>query len=791
MPEKYLLQVDGSLGEGGGQVLRSTLALSMALGRPFRIHNIRGNRAKPGLRRQHLTCVHAAQAICGAEVNGADFGSLELSFLPGPVRPGNYTFDIGSGGSVTLVLQALIPPLLTTAEPSRLTVIGGTHVPKAPVFEFMQKTLFPRLEQLGPRLRAELLRPGFSRLGGGRVEVEIAPIPRLGRLDEVEPGTLDGAEARIFSHNLPEHISAREKRILEASQTWGESGFSMEAVRIDSGWSQSQKPEGSGNAVIIEVRRGGRVSIFSEVAERGRKAEDVAANAARHTMRFVQDDIPICEHLADQLIVPLALAGGGRFLTQKVTPHTRTCLAIAELFTGLKGRLTTLNQNQNLVELGETKGPAWRERERPATWRRFGEVEPKAEAAAITQMVNACRLPIVVRGALMPDAHVGYGFPIGGVLAVKKALIPYAVGLDIGCRMRLTILDWPPASLHDDRWWQLMIALKIVTCFGLSAYFGPWERREHEVMDDDWSFSPVTIRLKNRAWEQLGTSGGGNHFVEFGDLYLPASDLGLPAGSYLALLSHSGSRDSGEEVAKYYSRLAMGLRPGLPPEIMHLAWLEENSELGREYWAAMELMGRYAAANHELIHRHILAVLGAEALVSVETHHNFAWREEHDGEEVIVHRKGAIPAHRSQLGLITGSMASPGFVVRGRGHPEALASCSHGAGRRLSRAAAFKTLDLATIQAILADRGVEVSGSLDEAPVVYKNIEEIMAAQADLVEVVACFEPRLVEMAYSHYDANTKRELKKNLQTTRIPGLDTQTIFQEMFDRHLHTVTLP
>jgi tRNA-splicing ligase RtcB len=361
----------------------------------------------------------------------------------------------------------------------------------------------------------------------------------------------------------------------------------------------------------------------------------------------------------------------------------------------------------------------------------------------------------------MPDAHVGYGLPIGGVLAVSKAVIPYAVGVDIACRMRLTVLDWPAANLAGRRA-DLRAALENETRFGLGAAFGPGERREHQVMDEDWSVSPVTARLKDRAWKQLGTSGGGNHFVEFGELVLPAPDLGLPAGEYLALLSHSGSRGPGEEVAGHYSRLAMDRRPGLPPEIKHLAWLEEDSEPGLEYWAAMELMGRYAAAGHDLIHRHILAALKAEPLAAVENHHNVAWREAHEGREVIVHRKGATPADRGRLGLIPGSMGSPGFVVRGRGCPEALFSCSHGAGRRLSRAAAFKTLDRAKVTAYLAERGVElISGGLDEAPMAYKDIEAVMAAQADLVDIVARFTPRLVKMAPGGDEADPKARFRK------------------------------
>ncbi len=258
-----------------------------------------------------------------------------------------------------------------------------------------------------------------------------------------------------------------------------------------------------------------------------------------------------------------------------------------------------------------------------------------------------------------------------------------------------------------------------------------------------------TPRATPAPWKQLG-GGGGNHFVEFGEpaLEAPALGLGLEAGVYLALLSHSGSRGTGEEVATRYSQIAMRLRPHLPPELKHLAGLDRRGAEGEEYWAAMQLMGRYAAANHELIHRHVLDHLGAEALTHVENHHNFAWEEEHDGQTVIVHRKRATPAGEGVLGVVPGSMGSAGLVVRGKGNAEALRSCSHGAGRRLSRSAAIKSLDRAVVRRYLEERGVHlISGVLDEAPMVYKDIHEVMAAQSDLVETLARFEPRLVKTA--------------------------------------------
>ncbi len=363
-------------------------------------------------------------------------------------------------------------------------------------------------------------------------------------------------------------------------------------------------------------------------------------------------------------------------------------------------------------------------------------------------MENACRLPISVAGALMPDAHLGYGLPIGGVLATDNAVIPYAVGVDIACRMRMSILDLPTSALQDQTY-RLRQAIQHETSFGLGARFK--HRRRHEVMDADWSVSPVTEELQDKAWSQLGTSGRGNHFVEFGLLSVQDERIGLPFGEYLALLTHSGSRGPGNIVATHYSKLARRMHPELPKELGHLAWLGMDSPEGREYWAAMQLMGRYAAANHELIHRHIRENLGVEVLLDIENHHNFAWREVHNGREVIVHRKGATPANLGDIGIIPGSMATPGFVVRGLGEPTSLHSASHGAGRVMSRKQAKKTFHWPDAQRLLDERGVTlISGGLDEMPMVYKDIHEVMAAQRDLVEPLARFDPKLVKMAPGH-----------------------------------------
>ncbi|MFM7818728.1 MAG: RtcB family protein, partial [Verrucomicrobiota bacterium] len=234
-----------------------------------------------------------------------------------------------------------------------------------------------------------------------------------------------------------------------------------------------------------------------------------------------------------------------------------------------------------------------------APWRSWGQgLEPEA----MNQLARACQLPIAEAGALMPDAHVGYGLPIGGVLATHNAVIPYGVGVDIACRMKLTVLDLPVRDL-DRRRDRLAEAIESETRFGIGASFD--EPRSHAVLDADWNVSPITARNRDRAVAQLGTSGSGNHFVEFGAFTHDVPIGSLQPGIHLALLSHSGSRGTGAAVCDHYSRLAMERHPELPKELAHLAWLDLDSEEGREYWAAMELMGRYAAANHALIHQHI------------------------------------------------------------------------------------------------------------------------------------------------------------------------------------------
>jgi tRNA-splicing ligase RtcB (3'-phosphate/5'-hydroxy nucleic acid ligase) len=373
------------------------------------------------------------------------------------------------------------------------------------------------------------------------------------------------------------------------------------------------------------------------------------------------------------------------------------------------------------------------------------------DAQSIAQMQLAARLPIAVKGALMPDAHVGYGLPIGGVLATENAVIPYAVGVDIACRMRMTIFAMPEKAFK--KYNTLMKdALMEETRFGAGAQFERDNLSRHAVLDHpDWGATPLLRNLKDLAAAQLGSSGGGNHFVEWGTFQLDAGDAALgisEPGLYLALLSHSGSRGVGHHIAEHYSSLARDLQPNLPGDVKHLAWFPMDSAEGQEYWQAMELAGLFAHANHEVIHERIARYTSFDIIASVENHHNFAWREIVDGKALIVHRKGATPAGAGVLGIIPGSMGDPGYVVRGKGHPDAINSASHGAGRKLSRRKAKDSITKGQQTSYLKQRDVELlGGGLDESPHAYKKIQEVIAAQSDLIEVVGEFKPRIVRMA--------------------------------------------
>jgi tRNA-splicing ligase RtcB (3'-phosphate/5'-hydroxy nucleic acid ligase) len=370
---------------------------------------------------------------------------------------------------------------------------------------------------------------------------------------------------------------------------------------------------------------------------------------------------------------------------------------------------------------------------------------------SLQQLRNACRLPVARAAALMPDAHSGYGLPIGGVLACENAVVPYAVGVDIACRMKMTVTDLPVELLVENdpkKCRSIDQALQQGTLFGTGEQ---WKRpNQHAVLDEDWSITAVTREMYDRATGQLGTSGSGNHFVEWGILTLLQDELGLKAGTYVALLSHSGSRGPGARVCQRYTEIARQSMPSKikeDPQLKHLSWLTMDSEAGQEYWLAMNLMGRFASANHEVIHQNVTKLAGAQKLATVENHHNFAWLEEHGGKQLYVHRKGATPAGKGELGVIPGNMADSCFLIRGKGHPDSLNSASHGAGRRMSRTAAKAQFNWKQWRKHLAEKNVRLlAGGLDEVPGAYKNIHEVMSAQSDLVDIIGEFFPHIVMM---------------------------------------------
>ncbi|EPH11535.1 RtcB family protein [Myroides odoratimimus] len=362
------------------------------------------------------------------------------------------------------------------------------------------------------------------------------------------------------------------------------------------------------------------------------------------------------------------------------------------------------------------------------------------------QLFTALKLPVAVQGALMPDAHYGYGLPIGGVLATDNAVIPYGVGVDIGCRMSMSVFNLP-ASFLKGKDHMLLNILSEHTKFGM--YDTHKVKADHEVFSrEEFKNIPFVKGLLDKAYKQLGTSGSGNHFVEFGIVRLTETkpEWKLEPGEYIAVLSHSGSRGLGANIAKHYTYLATKQCP-LPSNAQHLAWLDLNTHDGQEYWLAMNLAGDYAKACHDDIHRRIAKALGKQIAFTIENHHNFAWKEVINNKELIVHRKGATPAAEGQLGIIPGSMTTNGYIVEGLGNAESLNSASHGAGRLYSRAACKQKFTKSEIKKELSSTGVQlIGGSVDEAPMAYKDINAVMQAQSELVKVLGSFTPKFVRM---------------------------------------------
>lgn len=318
-----MLIIDGAAGEGGGQILRTALALAMCVGEPVRMVNIRARRARPGLRRQHLTAVQAAVALSRGQVAGAEIGSQEILFTPGPVAPGEYRFAIGTAGSTTLVFQTLLPVLLTAAAPSRLILEGGTHNPLAPPFEFLQQAFLPLINRLGPRVEVRLERCGFYPAGGGRWLADIQPCERLQPLQLADRGAVLARKAIAICADLPEHIPRRELQTVAERLSWSDE--ELEARILSPG-------SGPGNCLHLVIQSQYVTEVFTGFGERGVRAETVAERTVQRLQRYLAADVPVAEHLADQLLLPMALAGGGEFVTLPPSPHALTNMAVIRQF---------------------------------------------------------------------------------------------------------------------------------------------------------------------------------------------------------------------------------------------------------------------------------------------------------------------------------------------------------------------------------------------------------------------------------------------------------------------------
>jgi RNA 3'-terminal phosphate cyclase (ATP) len=338
-----MLTIDGSMGEGGGQILRSSIALSIITGTPINIENIRARRDKPGLRKQHLTAVLAAAEICGAEVAGAHVGSGKLSFAPGKVAAGDYRFDIGTAGSTTLVTQTVLWPLSLAEGPSRLSVVGGTHNIHAPPFDYLERVLVPIINRMGPRVELQFERYGFFPAGGGRFSLQIEPAPKLTPISILERGAAVRREARAVVAGLPVNIANRELAVIKSRLEWSDD----ELVARDLG-----QGYGPGNVLMLEIESEHIAELFTGFGERGVPAETVAAAAADEASAYEAAGVPVGPHLADQLILPLALAGGGSFVTMPLTLHTITNVEVVQMFLNISVRATELCAGAVRIDFG-------------------------------------------------------------------------------------------------------------------------------------------------------------------------------------------------------------------------------------------------------------------------------------------------------------------------------------------------------------------------------------------------------------------------------------------------------
>jgi RNA 3'-terminal phosphate cyclase (ATP) len=322
-----MIEIDGSEGEGGGQVLRSALSLSMCTNQPFRIVNIRAKREKPGLMRQHLTAVRAAAEICDANVVGDEVGSRELTFRPGVVKPGNYGFSIGTAGSCTLVLQTVLPPLLTASTSSQIRISGGTHNKASPPVDFLQRAFLPLVERMGPKVNLDLVRHGFFPRGGGEILATVTPATRLSVLSLMERGARRGGYAESYIAAIPMHVASRELEIVGKMLNWPVEQLHVRGLSGE---------VGPGNALTITVEHDAVTEVFTGFGEKGVSAEQVAKGAAERARAYLAAPVAVGRHLADQLLLPMALAGGGEFTTLPVSAHFQSHAAIIRTFLGIE-----------------------------------------------------------------------------------------------------------------------------------------------------------------------------------------------------------------------------------------------------------------------------------------------------------------------------------------------------------------------------------------------------------------------------------------------------------------------
>jgi RNA 3'-terminal phosphate cyclase (ATP) len=336
-----MVTIDGSYGEGGGQILRSSLALSLVTGKPFSIHNIRAGRKKPGLMRQHLTAVNAAAEIGLAAIEGNRIGSQAFTFEPEMIKPGNFHFATGSAGSCTLVFQTILPALLMAGEPSEIILEGGTHNPYAPPFDFLKKAFLPVINRMGPSVDAVLEKPGFYPAGGGRFKVSVNPAG-LNRINLLERGNITNQTARASVANLPVSIANRELKVVREKLEWNKEV--LKAVEVENS-------QGPGNILTVEIESENITEVFTGFGEKGTSAEKVAKRAVKSVLEYLAVNVPVGRYLADQLLIPMALAGGGKFRTLSPTKHTKTNVEIIKNFLDVEIAVIEYDRNQWEIEI--------------------------------------------------------------------------------------------------------------------------------------------------------------------------------------------------------------------------------------------------------------------------------------------------------------------------------------------------------------------------------------------------------------------------------------------------------